>query len=97
MSGLDDINIAVIDIDDSEGGLRENVRAILQEIATMLEALVESGADAVSGETRAIDIRSLPLLPGDYEALEDGYPCKNAPFEILEELVSSNSMVIKIN
>ena len=71
MSGLDDINIAVIDIDDSEGGLRENVRAILQEIAAMLEALVESGADAVSGETRAIDIRSLPLLPGDYEALED--------------------------
>ena len=71
MSGLDDINIAVIDIDDSEGGLRENVRAILQEIAAMLAALVESGADAVSGETRAIDIRSLPLLPGDYEALED--------------------------
>ena len=71
MSGLDDIGIAVIDMDDNEGGLRENVRAILQEIATMLGALSEAGAESPGGETRAIDIRSLPLLPGDYEALEE--------------------------
>lgn len=56
-------NITIVDIDEY-GGLRENVRAILHEIETMLEALLDSN------ETGAIDIRSLPLLPGDYEALE---------------------------
>ena len=64
MSGLDDISVTVTGFDEDEGGLRENVRAILHEIETMLEAL------AVTGEANAIDIRSLPLLPGDYDALE---------------------------
>jgi hydrogenase-1 operon protein HyaF len=71
MSGLDDIRVAVIEADESEGGLRDNVRAILQEIASLLEALVETGAGPKNSETRTIDIRSLPFLPGDYEALED--------------------------
>jgi len=71
LSGLDDIRIDVVDVDESEGGLRDNVRAILQEIATLLNSQLESGASVANGETVAIDIRSLPLLPGDYEALED--------------------------
>jgi hydrogenase-1 operon protein HyaF len=71
MSSLDDIRITVAGLNDEEGGLRDNVRAILQEIAAMLDALIASGTESASGETRAIDIRSLPLLPGDYEALED--------------------------
>jgi len=71
MSSLDDIRITVAELNDEEGGLRDNVRAILQEIATLLDELLKSGATLESGVTRAIDIRSLPLLPGDYEALED--------------------------
>jgi len=70
VSGLDDIRVSIINMDEGEGGLRENVRAILQEVATMLEALVEAGDKPGKDEIRAIDIRSLPLLPGDYEALE---------------------------
>lgn len=71
MSGLDDIRVAVIEAEESEGGLRDNVRAILQEIATLLDDLLKTAATPESNETRAIDIRSLPLLPGDYEALDD--------------------------
>jgi len=71
MSGLDDIRITVTSLNENEGGLRDNVRAILQEIVTLLDQLLESGANVEDGVTRAIDIRSLPLLPGDYEALED--------------------------
>ncbi|MCG6977014.1 MAG: hydrogenase expression/formation protein [Acidiferrobacterales bacterium] len=63
MSGLDDIHVSVTDIDESDGRLRENVHAILHEIETLLDALLQTG------ETSAIDIRSLPLLPGDYDAL----------------------------
>ncbi len=65
MSGLDDIHVNVIDVDAGKGGMRANVRAILHEIEAMLGRLVETG------ESNAIDIRSLPLLPGDYEALDD--------------------------
>ena len=36
----------------------------------MLEALVDAGGNPGEDAIRAIDIRSLPLLPGDYEALE---------------------------
>ena len=61
MSEINDITVVTI---DEYGGLRENIRAILHEIETMLESLL------ASNETGAIDIRSLPLLPGDYEALE---------------------------
>jgi hydrogenase-1 operon protein HyaF len=61
VSELDHIQVVGF---EEQGGLRENVRAILHEIETMLEALL------ASNETGAIDIRSLPLLPGDYEALE---------------------------
>jgi hydrogenase-1 operon protein HyaF len=64
MSSLDDISITTIDPDDGNGVLRENVRAILHEIEGMLDTLLQTG------ETGAIDIRSLPLLPGDYDALE---------------------------
>jgi hydrogenase-1 operon protein HyaF len=40
-----------------------NIRALLSEIATCLEKLVETG------ETGMIDLNSLPLAPGEYEQL----------------------------
>lgn len=64
MSSLDDISVTTVDPDDDASVLRENVRAILHEIEGMLDTLL------VTGETGAIDIRSLPMLPGDYDALE---------------------------
>jgi len=60
MSGLDEIRVVA----GEAGGMRENVRAILHEIETLLGRLLETG------EASAIDIRSLPLMPGDYGALE---------------------------
>ena len=64
MSGLDDFDVSVTDIDVNDGQLRENVRAMLHEIESLLEDLL------ATGQTSAIDIRSLPLMPGDYDALE---------------------------
>ena len=60
---LKDIPIHVIE--NSNGELRANVRAILYEIETLLDNLLQSG------QGDSIDIRSLPLLPADYEGLEE--------------------------
>jgi hydrogenase-1 operon protein HyaF len=60
MSGLDEIRVVI----DEGNGMRENVHAILHEIEALLGRLLETG------EASAIDIRSLPLLPGDYESLD---------------------------
>ena len=59
---LEDIQITVVE--NSGGELRANVRAILYEIESLLDKLLESG----KGDS--IDIHSLPLLPADYEGLE---------------------------
>lgn len=63
MSSLDRINISVIDTEDNDNTPGPNVLAILHEIDAMLGRLLDSG------ENGAIDIRSLPLMPGDYDAL----------------------------
>jgi len=64
MSSLDDIAIVVqqgnADTDSPSG----QVLAILSEIESMLGALIDSG------NTDSIDIRSLPMMPGDYEMLK---------------------------
>lgn len=41
------------------------ILALLQELRDMLDSL------ATSGQSNAIDIRSLPMLPGDYEFLTE--------------------------
>lgn len=63
MSGLDDIAVTVVqgDADTAPTGQSE---AILREVQDMLEALVKRG------ETNSIDLRSLPLFPGDYERIQ---------------------------
>jgi hydrogenase-1 operon protein HyaF len=60
MSGLDDIAVSVETAGPSSG----QVIAILNEIGALLDRLVQHG------EQNAIDLRSLPLFPGDYQALK---------------------------
>ncbi|NOQ90912.1 MAG: hydrogenase accessory protein HupE [Gammaproteobacteria bacterium] len=52
--------------DDNEAGVEvtENVRALLTEISSMLSALIND--DVID----SIDIHSLPLLPGEHEAIQ---------------------------
>lgn len=50
---------------DDELALSVNADPLLHEIASLLCDLVESG------KSSSIDLRSLPLLPGDYEKLKD--------------------------
>jgi hydrogenase-1 operon protein HyaF len=64
MNDLKGIPIAVAD--DAAGlTLSGNAVPILYEIHSLLGDLVESGKSA------SIDLRSLPLLPGDYEKLKE--------------------------
>ncbi len=65
MNSLEDIAIQVIEKPDSECQVTDNVKAILNEINNMMQVLLDTG------ETNAIDLRSLPLLPGEYEALKE--------------------------
>lgn len=44
-------------------GLGEGAKAILYEILTMLERLADAGAEG------AVDLRSLPMAPGDWKDL----------------------------
>lgn len=60
MSTLDNISVSV----ESAERPTTQVIAILNEIATLLAKLVEQG------KTDSIDLRSLPMFPGDYEALK---------------------------
>lgn len=64
MKSLEDISIEVVNQPDNEHLVSANVLAILNEVATMLDALLNEGL------TDGIDLRSLPLLPGEYEALK---------------------------
>ncbi len=64
MNDLKGIPIAVAD-DAASLTLSGNAVPILYEIHSLLGDLVESGKSA------SIDLRSLPLLPGDYEKLKE--------------------------
>ncbi|MEJ2654925.1 MAG: hydrogenase expression/formation C-terminal domain-containing protein [Acidihalobacter sp.] len=61
---LEDIAVSVYDprLDNSP---TPNVQALLNEIATHLVALLEHG------EASSIDLRGLPLMPGEREALRN--------------------------
>lgn len=65
MNSLEEIAIQVIEKPHSDIQVTDNVRAILYEINNMMQVLLETG------ETNSIDLRSLPLLPGEYEALKE--------------------------
>ncbi len=60
MNELKGIPIATIEAPLATG----NALPILHEIETLLSELV------TSGKTASIDLRSLPMLPGDYEQLQ---------------------------
>jgi hydrogenase-1 operon protein HyaF len=64
MNDLKGIPIAIAGVDDEEM-LSGNADPILHEIQSLLSDLVESG------KSSSIDLRSLPLLPGDYEKLKE--------------------------
>lgn len=64
MTGLQDIGVKVVPASEASGALTIPARAILHELAALLERLVDSG------ESGSIDLRSLPLGPGDHERLE---------------------------
>ncbi len=63
MSSLQDIAVPGITVPPSDG-LSGNVLALLHEIASLLTALAEEGAPG------SIDLRGLPLLPGEREVLK---------------------------
>ena len=54
----------VVDDDDAGLAFSGNADPILHEVRSLLKDLVTSGKSA------SIDLRSLPLLPGDYEKLK---------------------------
>ena len=64
MSGLADIPVEVINSKAATAEPSAQVMAILQELETMLKQLIDTG------EHNGIDIRSLPMMPGDYEQLK---------------------------
>ena len=68
MNPLSDIPIALIpreeELDTSTQPPSSQVLALLQELRTMLDSLI------TSGESNSIDIRSLPLMPGDYDVIK---------------------------
>lgn len=63
MTRLQDIGVSVVASD--VGDAVANTQAILHEIAALLTTLTERGTPG------SIDLRSLPLLPGEYEALTE--------------------------
>lgn len=63
MNKFRQIPVTVLPDSNEEILLTGSVRAILQELMDMVIALVETGA------TNFIDLRSLPLLPGEIEQL----------------------------
>jgi hydrogenase-1 operon protein HyaF len=60
MSSIDRIGVKVVDAADLPTG---NIKALLHEIAGLLEAWAQKG------ESASIDLRSLPLSRGDYDEL----------------------------
>lgn len=65
MSGLADIPVEVINSKATDAEPSAQVMAILQELETMLKQLIDTG------EHNSVDIRSLPMMPGDYEQLKE--------------------------
>lgn len=67
MSGLADIGVKVegmFGADEAPSPRIGNALAILHEVQTRLEELVAGGQPSV------IDLRAMPLAPGDYETLQ---------------------------
>lgn len=64
MNDLRGIPVVMADA-GSPASTNGNAAPVLHEIQSLLKDLVESG------KTAAIDLRSLPLLPGDYEKLKE--------------------------
>jgi hypothetical protein len=64
MFGLQDIEINVIEKNPTDQQVSANVRALLNEIATLLQDFIDNG------NTSSIDLHSLPLLPGEYDAIK---------------------------
>lgn len=64
MNDLKGIPIAVVD-SGAASALSNNALPLLYEIESLLNDLVESGKSAI------IDLRGLPLVPGDYEKLKE--------------------------
>jgi len=68
MNPLSDIPIALIPREDETEApsqpLSAQVRALLQELRSMLDTLINTG------DSNSIDIRSLPMLPGDYDQIK---------------------------
>jgi len=81
MTGLSDIPIVVNYAEDNEAEVEitENVRALLTQISSMLSALIND--DMVD----SIDLHSLPLLPGEHDAIHTilGQGEVNASFDSL--------------
>lgn len=61
MNKLENISIQVEAVNSSPS----QVRAILSELQTKLKALIDHGS------TDTIDLRSLPMFPGDYDILKE--------------------------
>lgn len=61
MSSLDKISVSV----ENKAPPTSQVIALLNEIGSLLDKLINTG------ETSSIDLRSLPLFPGDYEAIKE--------------------------
>lgn len=66
MNGLPNIPVTVNYSNDNEAEVEitENVRALLTQFSSMLSALIND--DMID----SIDIHSLPLLPGEHEAIQ---------------------------
>ncbi|MBZ0071664.1 MAG: hydrogenase expression/formation protein [Gammaproteobacteria bacterium] len=65
MSGLDDIGVRIETGPGSVYPESGNGRALLSELETALQALLKTGRE------HSIDLRSLPLLPGELEYLRE--------------------------
>ena len=68
MNPLSDIPIALVPRDDELDRLSQppspQVLALLRELQNMLDVLIGTGA------SNSIDIRSLPMMPGDYDHIK---------------------------
>lgn len=63
MNTLEEIGIRIVE--EERGDSSGNARALLHEIATMLQQLLENG------ETGVIDLRSMPLSAEEYHTLHE--------------------------
>lgn len=64
MSAINDIPVTIVDNDAIPPG-HPVLRALLQEIASLSQNLADNG---IGG---SVDLRSLPLFPGDYQILQN--------------------------